>query len=145
MRQQIWNAYRLSLVLSCVKVDGCSKCSKEQESDFCCEKHYYVSCLHSIPIEMPSVLDAFSFGKEWVRFAQDACFKKVLDDWKIPHKAIEWGDLMKYKMTEVAETLFNPQGQAKYFSSSKPFRLGKSDWKLKLCIDGPSDEALQQY
>ena len=142
MRQQVWNDYRLSLMLSCIKVDGCEKA---HASGICCEEHYYTSCLNKISIEMPSVLDAFSFGKEWVLFAQGECFKKVLDDHKIPHKSIEWGNLMKYTMNEVTDALFNPQGQAQYFSSSKLFRLGISDCQLKLFINGPLDEVLPQY
>ena len=165
MKTRRWLNYRLQLNLSRVRVEGCAAekrvvhfkngeiiklpgLSAEQRAsgdvlsknllDICCPEHYYTSCLNEISIEMPSVMDAFSYGKEWVYFASDPHFREVLEDSKVPYKRLEWQALMWF--TDVLS-----KGLRYYYADATPWMLGTSTWRLRLGIDGPAEEMLAAY
>lgn len=136
MKEREWHEYRLKLLLSRQYVAECPK--KCPDLDICCEQHYVVRNLNEMSIEMPGILDAFSFAKEWVLFAQDKNFRKVLRDWKVPHTALIWEPLRRF-VKESAEHRY-------YIACSKPFVRGNADvWQLQLNIDGPASELLSGY
>ena len=89
---------------------------------------HYSTCLHSLDIEAPDVREAFNQVKEVIHNPSDEMLIKVLDDWLIPYKTIEWDENSYQRTTERQEA-------TAHSCMSKTFTSANGDtWILKINI-----------
>ena len=97
---------------------------------------HYTTCLHGIELKVPDIREAFNQVKEIIHNPTDEMFIKVLDDWFIPYKLIEW-DENYYQRTPEAQAASEKFGEGKplYSCNSKTLKSANGDtWVLQITI-----------